>query len=86
MRRESVETVRRVALTLAYCSPAEDPCRGLLKGAPHWFVTMRDVKAELDAYGAANVRGLRAAMKALGWRERRAIAWGRRTHGFVKPR
>jgi hypothetical protein len=56
-----------------------------LNTMPHWFVSMRDLKAELDAYGAANVRRLRSAMKALGWRERRAIAWGRRTAGFVRP-
>ena len=46
-----------------------------IHGVPCWFISMRDLKAELDAYGVARVRRLRAAMKSLGWRERRAIAW-----------
>jgi hypothetical protein len=76
------------AIVTTLPSPNDDGilARITLNAVPHWFVSMRDVKAELDAYGAASVRRLRAAMKALGWRERRAIAWGRRTHGFIKPR
>jgi hypothetical protein len=42
---------------------------------------MHDIKPELGAY--RHDRHLRLAMKSLGWRERRAFAWGRRMAGFV---
>lgn len=103
----SIDTIRRVAMALAYINPAADPWEGALKGwladaaslppgsdtpvaritlntLPHWFISMRDIKAELDAYGGENVRRVRLAMKTLGWRERRAFAWGRRMLGFVR--
>jgi hypothetical protein len=35
--------------------------------------------------GGENIRRLRAAMKALGWKERRCFAWGARQWGFVRP-
>jgi hypothetical protein len=68
--------------------PADDGvlARISIHGVPYWFVAMRDIKSELDAYGAPQLRLLRAAMKALGWQERRAIAWGRRNVGFIKRR
>jgi hypothetical protein len=49
-----------------------------------WFVAMRDIKLELGAYGAGATRRGRLAMKSLGWRERRAFAWGRRLLGFSR--
>ena len=72
-----------IAATLPLAHDDGVLARITLAAIPHWFVSMRDVKAELDAFGAANVRRLRSAMKALGWRERRCFAWGRHTHGFI---
>ena len=46
-------------------SGSESPiARITLKTLPHWFISMRDSKAELDAYGAENVRRVRLTMKA----------------------
>jgi hypothetical protein len=55
-----------------------------IHGVPHWFVTMRDLKSELNAYGAPACRRVRLAMRSLGWRERRALVWGRRLPGFSR--
>jgi len=51
---------------------------------PHWFVSARAIKAELNAYGTEAMRRIRAAMHALGWRERKCFAWGGRMWGFVR--
>jgi hypothetical protein len=51
---------------------------------PHWFVSTRDIKAELNAYGPEAMRRIRATMKSLGWRERKCFAWGGRMWGFVR--
>jgi hypothetical protein len=55
-----------------------------IRDAPHLFVAMRDIKLELGAFGAPGTRRVRLAMKSLGWRERRAFAWGRRMLGFSR--
>jgi hypothetical protein len=52
---------------------------------PYWFVSTRDIKAELSAYGPEAMRRIRVAMKTLGWRERKCCAWGGKMWGFVRP-
>jgi hypothetical protein len=52
---------------------------------PYWFVSTRDIKAELNAYGPEAMRRIRAAMKTLGWKERKCFVWGGRQWGFVRP-
>jgi hypothetical protein len=56
-----------------------------LHSVPHWFVSTRDIKAELNAYGPEAMRRIRPAMRTLGWRERKCFAWGGRVWGFAKP-
>ena len=76
------------AATLASGSPNDDGvlARISIYGQGYWFVSMRDLKFEMDAYGTKNLRAVRAAMKSLGWRSRRCFAWGCRHAGFTKRR
>jgi hypothetical protein len=53
---------------------------------PYWFVSHRDIKAELNAYGPEAMRRIRVAMKTLGWRERKCYAWGGQGMGLYPPR
>jgi hypothetical protein len=72
-------------LSAASAGKSEGPVAHItIQGIPRWFVAMRDIKLELGAYGAGATRRGRLAMKSLGWRERRAFAWGRRLLGFSR--
>jgi hypothetical protein len=73
-------------VAIANASPGGDGpvTRITIRGVPRGFVAMRDIKLEFGAYGAPGTRRIRLTMKALGWRERRAFAWGRRMLGFVR--
>jgi hypothetical protein len=54
-------------------------------GVPFQFVAMRDIKLAVDAHGAKGAKRIRAVMRALGWRARPAIIYGRRMRGFILP-
>jgi hypothetical protein len=80
----ALETFLNDAIAIADVGGDCSIARITIHGAPHWFVAMRDIKLELGAYGAGATRRVRLAMKSLGWRERRAFAWGRRLLGFSR--
>jgi hypothetical protein len=55
-------------------------------GEPFWFVAIRDIRLRLGARGRDATMRIRLALSDLGWRGQRCFAWGRRSHGFVRPR